>query len=464
MGLRWLTIVLVSVGLLTACAQPEPTATPTLTLVPTPTPTLEPTPTPTLVPTPTPTLEPTPTPTPVPTPTPTPTPTATPSPTPVPLQEAYTNQTYGYFLRYPSGWNVTEDGSTSTIKDPLSTTAVVIIGANLEEILTIEVLATVTLAALSADSETFQETSRTTTEMPPGLLIEAEGSNPDTGRFLATVLATSNEEYGIVALALMEESFQVQHRPVIDAMLASFQTFTPLGPPADDYGDDTATAEPLVVPGSILGSIEREDDHDFFSFSAVAGATYEAVVELGTLADSLLTLYAPDGDCILTTNDDQIGTLASRIQWTPSQTGTHFLEVENADGVSTGTYSLTLDTATGANSDDHGNGACSATAIASDAPVTAILEDAFDLDMFSFQATAGSTYTLIVTLGTLNDSFLALYDTDGEAVLQDNDDYGGTLASRIQWTAAQSGRYYVGVESIDQGAGTYTLVLTVEDG
>ena len=61
MRLRWLTIVLMGVGLLTACAQPEPVPTPTPTLVPTLTPTPKSTPTPT----PTPTLTPTPIPRPV---------------------------------------------------------------------------------------------------------------------------------------------------------------------------------------------------------------------------------------------------------------------------------------------------------------------------------------------------------------------------------------------------------------
>ncbi|MFQ5860915.1 MAG: hypothetical protein ACE5IG_05120 [Dehalococcoidia bacterium] len=80
-----------------ACAEAEPTATPTPTVAPTatPTPTPEPTATPTPTPTPTatpsPTPEPTatptpePTPTPTPEPTPTPTPTATPAPTPTPF-------------------------------------------------------------------------------------------------------------------------------------------------------------------------------------------------------------------------------------------------------------------------------------------------------------------------------------------------------------------------------------------
>ena len=80
MPLRWLTTVLVGIGLLTACAEPEPTPTPQPFLTPTPEPTSTPTPTSTLAPIPTPTSTPRPVATPAPTPTPTPTPTAPPPP------------------------------------------------------------------------------------------------------------------------------------------------------------------------------------------------------------------------------------------------------------------------------------------------------------------------------------------------------------------------------------------------
>ncbi|MCH7607627.1 MAG: DNRLRE domain-containing protein [Chloroflexi bacterium] len=75
MQLRWLPIALIGLGLLTACGQSDPTATPTPTSLPAPTPTPAATPTATSVPTPT--VRPTHTPTPSPTPTPTPVPGAT---------------------------------------------------------------------------------------------------------------------------------------------------------------------------------------------------------------------------------------------------------------------------------------------------------------------------------------------------------------------------------------------------
>ena len=94
MRLGWLTVMLTGVGLLTACVQLEPTATPTPSLIPTPAqqspattvPTRTPAATPSLVPTPTSALLLTPTPTP--SPHPTTLPTRTPTPTPAPTEAA----------------------------------------------------------------------------------------------------------------------------------------------------------------------------------------------------------------------------------------------------------------------------------------------------------------------------------------------------------------------------------------
>ena len=45
---------------------------------------------------------------------------------------------------------------------------------------------------------------------------------------------------------------------------------------------------------------------------------------------------------LLEFNDDAGGTLASRIQWTAPESGIYFLSVENAEFISTGSYTLTV--------------------------------------------------------------------------------------------------------------------------
>ena len=82
------------------------------------------------------------------------------------------------------------------------------------------------------------------------------------------------------------------------------------------------------------------------------------------------------------------------------------------------------------------------------------LDDAGDSDYFAFEAEEGEFYQLDVTLGTLEDSVLDLYDADG-TWLDSNDDYGETTASRLLWDAPGTGTYYVQVASFDTGTGTY---------
>jgi hypothetical protein len=70
-----------------------------------------------------------------------------------------------------------------------------------------------------------------------------------------------------------------------------------------------------------------------------------------------------------------------------------------------------------------------------------------DEDWVSFSAEAGQTYALATSnLGLGADTYLYLYDTDAATLLAANDDYGGTLASRIVWECPATGTYYAAVK------------------
>ena len=91
------------------------------------------------------------------------------------------------------------------------------------------------------------------------------------------------------------------------------------------------------------------------------------------------------------------------------------------------------------------------------------LDNNGEQDIFAFEAERGVTYQIDVELGTLSDSWLALYDSDDAghtSPLASNDDHSDTLASRIVWRAPSSGEYYVLVESYGLGTGSYTLTIT----
>ena len=81
-----------------------------------------------------------------------------------------------------------------------------------------------------------------------------------------------------------------------------------------------------------------------------------------------------------------------------------------------------------------------------------------DSDYYTFEAEEGESYQLDVTLGTLEDSVLDLYNANG-TWLDGNDDYAFSTASRLYWTAPGTDTYYVQVTSYDYGTGTYTLTV-----
>jgi len=87
-----------------------------------------------------------------------------------------------------------------------------------------------------------------------------------------------------------------------------------------------------------------------------------------------------------------------------------------------------------------------------------------DEDWVSFNAQAGVTYTLSTSgLGPSADTYLYLFDTDAVTLLASNDDFGGSLASQIEWTAPTDGAYYLQVKHWNPNAGgcgnLYTLTL-----
>ena len=88
-----------------------------------------------------------------------------------------------------------------------------------------------------------------------------------------------------------------------------------------------------------------------------------------------------------------------------------------------------------------------------------------DQDWVKFTAQAGETYTIrTANLGTSADTYLYLYDTDRTTLLASNDDYGGSLASQIEWAAPATGTYYVAVQHWNPNAGgcgtTYDLMVS----
>ncbi|HEX3367070.1 NF038122 family metalloprotease [Phenylobacterium sp.] len=103
--------------------------------------------------------------------------------------------------------------------------------------------------------------------------------------------------------------------------------------------------------------------------------------------------------------------------------------------------------------------------------INAALQQAGDRDWFAVQFQAGATYTISETGhtgggGTLADPFLRLHDSTGAVIASDDDIVDGTNPdSRISFTAATSGTYYVETGAFADGyAGTYRVSVSQTSG
>ena len=105
------------------------------------------------------------------------------------------------------------------------------------------------------------------------------------------------------------------------------------------HADALREATPVTVGEPAPGQINHDVDVDFFVFEGEEGELYQIDVTLGTLSDSVATLYDSDG-FELGYNDDYGDTSASRIYWEAQSSGDHYVAVESWSGV--GSYTLTI--------------------------------------------------------------------------------------------------------------------------
>jgi hypothetical protein len=278
--------------------------------------------------------------------------------------------------------------------------------------------------------------------------------------------------------------------------------------PPDLYEGDDGAGEARSID---MGAVNRQahdfcdDAADWVAFSAQAGHVYMITTSSwGQRADTFLTLFGTDGRTRLATNDDYEGTTdySSRIAWKAGSDGVYFARTTNRGGqIGCQTdYEIWIEhlprfdiylpimmrnfAAAGVGSVPHaahrtpGTGAASATVtvgptgdLSPMGVITHTCPDAYEVDdtwqqasriepgvvqvhsfdsdpvsyaidkdfvWFDLQAQYTITFTVPLITNTL--TLLELYDAHGAGL-----DVTGT--TRLIWTAATAGRYYLGVSS-----------------
>ena len=245
----------------------------------------------------------------------------------------------------------------------------------------------------------------------------------------------------------------------------------------DDFAAGTGTSGAVAVGGSATGEIEVGGDRDWFAVTLEAGGTYRIDLEGsrtggGTLRDPYLRgVHDANGDFISgTTNDDSdVGSYNSLVTFTAAQAGTYYVAA-GADRTGEGTYTLSVTDLTVV--DDFAAGTGTTGMVAVDGSATGEIEGGGDRDWFAVTLEADRTYRIDLEglwtgAGTLSDPYLrGVHDADGNLIAYTTDDDGGLgNNSRVTFTAAQAGTYYVAASADRTLVGTYTLsVADVTDG
>jgi len=221
----------------------------------------------------------------------------------------------------------------------------------------------------------------------------------------------------------------------------------------DTIPGSTASGFSVPMGGSNSGFINSGADQDWFRVNLVNGQQYIFDVTGGSLGDPTLSLRNSLG-ALITSNDDGGPGLNSRIEYTSNATFLRYLDV-GSFGSGTGGYTVT------ARIDDAVDDIYGLDAITVGGTRTGTINTGADQDFYRVTLVAGQQYIFDVDQGTV-DPTLALRNSAGTQLLF-NDDGGPGLDSRIEFTAATSGTYYLDVGSFGSNTGNYTLAARVDD-
>ena len=294
------------------------------------------------------------------------------------------------------------------------------------------------------------------------------GEDYETGatRFELTVRASDGDRTTDTTVTVdvtdVDEPVE-DNRPVVQSEQSVPQTVSE--PDGEDFSAEPSTSGRVAVGDTATGRIGSSGDRDWFAVELVAGRTY--VIDLrgsptddGTLSDPYLRgIYDADGNRISnTTNDDGGQGYNSRVTFTATESGTHYIAA-GAWSSRRGTYEVEVtDTSPPTVGPDPDSG---------DPPdrqeqVQQQVQQqppAFGSQFYAFdlaEDTDGSANRL--SLGTVSAT-----DPDGGSVSYGIE--GGNESGRFEIDAASGELFYVGGgEDYETGATRFELTVRASDG
>ena len=295
------------------------------------------------------------------------------------------------------------------------------------------------------------------------LFYTGGGEDHETGStsFELTVRASDGDQTtdttATVSVTDVDEPVEVDP-PVAQPDQSTPQTVSE--PAGEDFSAGTSTSGRVAVGDTATGRIGSDGDRDWFAVELVAGRTY--VIDLrgsptgdGTLIDPYLRgIHDSDGNLILrTTNDDGGQNYNSRVTFTATESGTHYIAAGSYYG--RGTYEVEVtDTSPPivAPNPDSEDPPDTQEQVQQQPPAFGQQSYAFDLA----EDTDGSANR--ISLGTV----LAT-DPDGGSVTYSIE--GGNAAGLFEIDAASGELFYTGGgEDYETGSTSFELTVRASDG
>jgi PKD repeat protein len=170
-----------------------------------------------------------------------------------------------------------------------------------------------------------------------------------------TLLLTDTGSSGLLSMPMTEvtttlyvqaDSSGVLSEPDEGDNISSGAEVCLAGPDGYESDDSPGEAQPIGVGQVQQHSMDHPGDEDWVQFTVTQGVSYTLQTSgLDSAADTYLYLYDSDGTTLLAANDDDGGSLASRIEWEAPAAGVHYALVKhwnpNAGGCGT-SYDLAL--------------------------------------------------------------------------------------------------------------------------
>ena len=222
----------------------------------------------------------------------------------------------------------------------------------------------------------------------------------------------------------------------------------------------------VTVGGSSTGDIGQPRDRDWFAVELVGGRAYRVDLEgsptdQGTLSDPYLRGIYFDRELLPDTADDDGGAdLNSRVDILAPETGTYYISA-GAYTSRTGSYRVSVKEV----ADDYTAAPDTGAVVAVGSSNTGVVDYGGDTDWFAVSLVAGRHYVIDLegtstAQGSLEDPYLhGIYDADGNLVegAGKNDDGGEGYNSLLEFTAAETGTYYIAAGAHAAHTGSYRL-------